>query len=400
MAFTTIPGSGGNDVTSLIGTSGVDTALIQGLNERVFVNGLGDFDVIDFLSSTNLVSDFTIQGGDGNDAIRSIGTNAVRSLFNGNDGADIITIDAITQGSVFGGQGADLISLSTLSNVILNGNQGADLINLFVGASSSSLFGGKDNDQFLLGGDFTFADIRGDNGNDQIQLFTNSSLNNSTINGNAGNDVIRLLGSVSMDGTNSTIYGGAGDDVIDAVANSLSSILAGSNGNDSITGGSSADSLFGGDGNDLIVGSNGADRMRGDAGADSFAYAAGSGGQAQTGNVLTGVIDRILDFTSGVDLISGLGVSGSGQFDSFLGGFATYADARVGVANQLSLDGDDYVVTAYGSGSAWTAVLFLDILNPALDPFTPLGAIQIGTTGQYASQAQAIAAITASDILA
>lgn len=399
MAFTTIPGSSANDVTSLIGTSGVDLALIQSFDGRVFVEGLGAGDVIDFRGSAGLVSDYTILGGEGDDAIRSIGTNAVRSLFNGNSGDDIITIDSLTTSSVFGGQGADLISLGTLSNVVMNGNQGADLINLFIGASFSSLYGGKDNDDFLLGGDFISTETRGDNGNDVIRLAVGASLSDSVVNGNAGNDVIRLLGNVRMDGA-SSIFGGAGDDVIEATANSLSVVLAGSNGNDSITGGSAADSLFGGDGNDLIVGSNGADRMLGEAGSDTFAYGAGTAGQTQTGNVVTGVIDQLLDFTSAVDLVSGFGISGSGQFDSFIGNFATYEAARLGVANQLSLNGDDYVVTAYGSGSSWTAVLFLDIGNPLADGFTPLGAIQIGAAGQFSSQAQAIAAITATDILA
>ncbi len=397
MAFSTIPGTGANDATSFIGTSGVDLILIQSFDERVFADGRGEFDVIDFRSSAGLVSEYTLRGGDGDDAIRSIGANAVRSLFNGNKGADIITIDNVTQSSVFGGQGADLISLSTLSSVLVDGNQGNDLINLFVGASSSSVFGGDDNDGFLLGGEIISSVVRGDSGNDVIQFFGGASLSNSTVNGNSGNDVIRLLGNVTMDNANSSIFGGIGDDIIDAAANSFSTILIGNAGNDSITGGSNIDSLFGGDGADRIVGNSGADRMQGEAGGDTFAYLTGSSGEAQTGNVLTGVIDQLIDFTSGADVISGFGVAGAGEFTLIGGADTTYASLRATV-NGSAFAGD-YVLGVYGSGSSWTAVLFTEIGNAAAG-FTAAGAIQIGTVGQFTTALQAFSAIAASDILA
>lgn len=396
MAFTIISGPRG--ITSFIGTSGVDLVLIRDRNSLVFADGLGDSDVIDFTDSRGTVSEYTLQGGDGDDAIRSIATSSARSFFHGNSGVDTITLDRLSQSTVLGGEGGDLISIDTVFESSINGNQGIDLINAFSGATSSLLLGGKDNDDFLLGGLFSVAEIRGGADNDLIQIFRGAELNNSTINGNAGNDVIRLLGDVKL--SSSSISGGAGNDELNGSASNLPVIFFGGAGNDSLTGGNSTDDLNGGGGDDLIVGRSAADSLLGGAGSDTFSYSAGIEGELQTGDVTTGLIDQIIDFTTSLDKLKGFGVGGTGQFASFAGGFSSYETARLGITGQIALAGYDYVVTSYGSGNSWTAVLFTDILNSSLDPFSPSGAIQIRASGQFSTEAQAIASIAASDILA
>lgn len=396
MAFTIITSPGGT--SSFIGTSGVDVVLIQDRNSLVFADGLGDTDVIDFTDVRGTVSEYTLQGGDGDDAIRSIATSSERSIFYGNNGSDIITLDQLSQCSVLGGEGSDLISIDTAFKSSVNGNQGIDLINAFSGATSSFLFGGKENDDFLLGGLFSVTEIRGGADNDLIQIFEGAELNSSTINGNAGNDVIRLLGDVKI--SSSSISGGAGNDELDGSASDLPVIFFGGAGSDSLAGGNSTDDLNGGGGDDLIFGGSAADSLAGGAGSDTFSYSSGIEGELQTGNVANGLIDQIIDFTTSIDKLKGFGVNGAGQFSTFAAGFATYETARLGITSQIALTGYDYVVTSYGSGNSWTAVLFTDILNSSLDPFSPFGAIRIGATGQFSTEAQAIASIAASDILA
>lgn len=189
-----------------------------------------------------------------------------------------------------------------------------------------------------------------------IQFFAGASPEQQHCQRDAGEDVILLLGNMSI--TNSPLFGGAGDGTLDADVNSLSTILFGSNGNKTIIGGSNVDGLRTGAGDDFIRGGLGADRMYGEDVIEDFNYAGGLG-QAETGNVATGAIDQLLDFTSGADVISGFGTAGDGEFALAGGADATYA--LVCATMNASAVVADYVPGVYGSGSAWTAVLFTEI---------------------------------------
>ena len=134
MAFSTIQGSGAAP-DSFVGTSGVDSILLQNVGKSVFLGAQADNDVIDFQSFTDLVSGYTLKGGQGNDEFTALGsfefgTNISNSLINGNAGDDLIDLSLVSSSSVFGGQGNDRF-FADLSNTVLNGNAGADTINVF-----------------------------------------------------------------------------------------------------------------------------------------------------------------------------------------------------------------------------------------------------------------------------
>ena len=172
-------------------------------------------------------------------------------------------------------------------------------------------------------------------------------------------------------------------------------------GNLTLTGNAGADSITGGTGNDTITGGGGADQMTGGLGTtNQFNYKQGALTFAQevanTGTVATGVIDVLTDFRTASDTIH---FTTPTAFLTPVNGGATYATALV-AANAAFAGGGAgfaYEVAAYGAGSAWTAVLFIDTDGAAGGAAD--GAIQIGTVGQYATAAAAMAAVTATNIV-
>jgi len=311
LAFSTIQGSGAAP-DSFVGTSGVDSILIQNVRKAVFLNGRGSGDTIDFLSFTDLVSGYTLKGGQGNDAITAqgnvgFGTNISNSLINGNAGDDLINLSLVSSSSVFGGQGNDTFN-ADLINSLLNGNAARDTINVY-SAAASSVFGGQGVDSVNVSGILVDTVVQGDKDNDTIVvnnplinlLGDPTSLLNVTVNGNDGNDLITVNALTGF--TDSTIFGGEGGDSINAAAAGVAVYLSGDEGNDT---------LVGGIGDDIISGGDGIDSMTGGAGNDSFLYTS----VAQTGTVGTAAIDNITDFTSLTalgaiaDTIQGFGVAG------------------------------------------------------------------------------------------
>ncbi|TWA98454.1 VCBS domain-containing protein [Bradyrhizobium stylosanthis] len=99
------------------------------------------------------------------------------------------------------------------------------------------------------------------------------------IYGGAGGDTLNGTG------VNDVIYGGSGDDTI-----------KGNNGDDVIYGGSGQDTIDGSNGNDTIIGGFGADKLQGGNGADVFTYLSVLDSRA-------GRFDTIEDFRSGTDKI-------------------------------------------------------------------------------------------------
>ena len=150
-------------------------------------------------------------------------------------------------------------------------------------------------------------------------------------------------------------------------------------------------------------GGAGADTITTGAGADQVNYVQGALTFAQevanTGTVATGAIDVITDFTAGTDTIN-FTVAGAGQtIASVAAANANYAAAlaQANAAFTADATGLSYFVAAYGAGAAWTSVLFID--SDAAAAGTADGAIQIGLVGAYATEAAALAAITAAGIV-
>ena len=169
------------------------------------------------------------------------------------------------------------------------------------------------------------------------------------LRGGAGNDLIQGLNG------DDTLYGDGGND--DLRGDEGDDYLIGGAGNDILRGGAGDDELVGGDGNDTISGDEGSNTMTGGAGADVFLYRDGA---------YTGEVDRITDFTRGVDKMHLHGIdadvhkAGNQNF-SFIGtsGFSNKAGEL-----RYSVSGSDLKVEADVNGDAIADVtIILDNLK-------------------------------------
>ncbi|MEG3929527.1 MULTISPECIES: calcium-binding protein [unclassified Microcoleus] len=228
----------------------------------------------------------TMIGGEGNDSLSGIFTNAV-----GGDGND--TIDATK--AIFAGTGTALITL--------DGGLGNDRLIGYTNPTTGSSFtvtnlmnGGVGSDTIVFGtqGDRIIGNMEG---NDFI-----SYASGVTFSGTVANLITDTLGSNFITGGNGTdsITTGNGDDILFGDSSSADS-LAGDDtlnsgaGNDTMLSGFGKDYLIGGDGNDSLGGGPGADTLIGGSGNDSFYY--NNFGEGAVGTDT----DQIGDFTVGQD---------------------------------------------------------------------------------------------------
>jgi Ca2+-binding RTX toxin-like protein len=321
LAFTTIQGSGANDATSFVGTSGVDNIAIVNLSTPAFLGAQGDNDGIswnNFIRDEGYVTAFQLKGGQGNDTFTA-GALTLNSFVNGNAGNDTFGgAGGYTVSTVFGGQGNDTFATGALNGTKINGNIGNDTINA-TGSASSSIYGGQGLDVLNVSGTHASSVIQADKDNDTINVGGGvgvlDAIANSTINGNAGNDRINYNLAANTPPTaadtfaTSTIFGGQGNDILASTAagNLVGVTLSGDDGNDTVSGAGGQDNIFGGTGNDLLTGLNGGDSITSGAGIDTIQYAAAgetfAGAVASGVTVLTPGIDRVLDATVG-DIIN------------------------------------------------------------------------------------------------
>lgn len=240
--------AGANGITQIIGGGSVDTVIGTPGRDLIFTFSYND----------------VIFGGSGDDTIFSGGGN---DTVHGESGDD----------QVFGQLGNDVI-YGVDGNDSLMGGDGSDT--LFGQAGNDHLFGMRENDR-LFGGDgddYLF----GDNGN-------------NVLNGERGNDVIICgIGTDSIDGGTEydrillvadgtfvvtpdsilspflgvkkiaavdrvQITGGQGNNIIDAGSATVSVVLIGLEGDDTLIGGGRNDILIGNEGNDVLVSNGGPD---------------------------------------------------------------------------------------------------------------------------------------------
>lgn len=258
---------------------------LVGIWRPEYIHGRAGNDVIDGRAGFD-----TIKGGPGDDAIYAGPGNDTVGAGSGND-------------RVFGDLGDDTLRAWT-GNDIVNGGPGNDVQgggpgnDDVIGAGGRDrLFGGPDHD-FMTGGT-GYDTIFGGTGMDWIQ-------------GDNGNDL--LFGG----NQNDTLLGGAQNDT-----------LYGGWGRDDLRGGSGKDVLNGGGGNDVLTGGGW---------ADTFVFAA----------PLQGEVDRITDFTPGVDSLRLSGVSGYQALDISRSGDNTqvnFAGATIFLEGVLpwQLSADDFI---------------------------------------------------------
>ncbi len=264
MAFTTTTGAGG---TSLIGTSGVDTATVAGNSFPLYVGAQASNDVIALTGST---AQARVELGQGADSFTAAGF--ATSTVSGNDGNDVISFTGTITGST----------------ALVNGNAGADSITL-TGATitkGARVLGGADNDT--------------------INVDTATISSGGIINGNKGADTI-TVGASATAMSSSTIFGGEGNDTLSATT--VAVVFSGDAGSDTLTGSTAADTLLGGEGNDTLKAGTAAvdaakDSLGGGDGTDTFQFVGNTTSLATTTATLAGgLADIITGFDVSVDKI-------------------------------------------------------------------------------------------------
>jgi Ca2+-binding RTX toxin-like protein len=308
LAFTTTTGSGG---TSLIGTSGVDTASISTpLSGNVYVAAAADNDILTLTAALGSANNYTVFMAEGNDLLNAAAIVSNSSIQLG-EGADTANLGVFTASTISGLNGTDTINLSAnVSSSLINGNNGNDIFtdSAVFGLSNSTIAGGQGDDTMTFNTALavTFA--------------------NSKVNGNDGNDTIAVTLGATMSQTTSTIFGGQGNDtlsVVVAAAATGGGVLSGDNGNDIATGSLGRDTIFGGEGADIIAGSTAAnvdqigDTLTGGTGVDTFGNSTvGNSTAVLIGGVNNGIIGAAVSITSaanGIDVITDFAAGAGGD---------------------------------------------------------------------------------------
>ena len=235
----------------------------------------------------------------------NLGANSFPLYIGAQAADDLITVStgAISSVDANLGAGNDLFtSTQAISASTIRGNNGNDTINLSGALDSSALINGNaGEDTMSVSGDMSeSARVLGGADNDVITV-TSTMTDGAIVNGNNGKDLINIDGGSQA---SSTVFGGKGSDTLDATGNVGSVILSGDIGADTVIGGAAADTLFGGDGADIITATGGntsgaitdlvVDSLIGGAGADTF--------QA-VGTLTAGSGDIISDFAVSEDRI-------------------------------------------------------------------------------------------------
>ncbi len=345
-----IDGRGGND--SLSGGGGADT-LIGGSGNDTIDGGVG-LNTLDYFSapaavSVNATTGIASDGTGGTDRFSNI-QDIVGSRFN-----DTLT-GGSTTANLAGGAGDDSYVVNSASTVVVESTGGGtDAVTTGLGAFTlpanveNLLHTGSNN--FTGTGNELGNRITGSTGNDTLD----GGAGADTLTGDAGNDVYVVdssgdlvveassrggldtvkttLGSYTL-GTNVENLTFVGSGGFSGTGNSLTNV---------VTGAAGADTLNGDTGNDTLIGGGGADLVTGGVGADRFVFA--------PGDIAIGATrDRIGDFSDAqndrIDLSlidANSGLAGDQAF-SFIGTAAFGARAgelRVATnGSGLTLSGD------------------------------------------------------------
>jgi Ca2+-binding RTX toxin-like protein len=263
-------------VATIVGTSGADVLI--GTDADDIIVGLGGADVIKGIDDSD---DDRACGGRGDDVMRGSGVH-----LSGGGGSDRL-IDTGGLGfphSLDGGPGNDQLR-SLGSNADVRGGRGDDELTLRQPATDSDLRGGPGDDVLTAGprnrviyhgaprrivANLRTGIVRGQ-GRDKIigaPRLLASPFGDRIVGDEGPNDVAALGGDdvIRTNGGNDTIFAGSGEDVI--VAGGGKDWIRGDLGNDRLDGGGERDRLQGGAGDDSLQGSWADDELRGGAGND------------------------------------------------------------------------------------------------------------------------------------
>jgi Ca2+-binding RTX toxin-like protein len=246
-----------------------------------------------------------------------------------------------------------------VSFLIVDARDQSDAVSVSVSASTSPIVqGGTGNDTLVGGAGADFLD--GDAGNDILaggdagDVLT-GGLGADTLSGgsgafdtasyfNRGQGVVADIGGGANDGNPGDGPPGARDNIQSDIEN-----IAGSQGNDVLTGDAGRNSLWGGLGRDILSGGDGDDSLSGDFGADSLSGGGGAGDVVNYVDYSTGVVADIGGGTN--DGNNDDGPAGArddihGDVESINGGAGS--DVLTGDGDGNILDGSGGSDTLYG----------------------------------------------------
>ena len=349
--YSTISGTGGNDVFSLVGIGTVYSYRridMHDGNDRF--TGYQGGDSVDGGAGND-----TLFGGAGNDTL--IGGTG-NDIFSGDTGNDVFVIGGTAFGAdvYVGGAGADTVYISNniaVSRFVLNSGNMIGTETLDFGYQTVDGTGGSDvfdisgvtyvnsyrRIDLLDGNDY----FRGYRGNDSVD----AGAGNDTLIGGAGNDTLTggsgidtvtyaaATGGVSVNlslTSAQALGGGEGVDVLSSIETAIGSSHA-----DRLTGDGLANYLYGSLGNDILDGGAGNDLMNGGAGQDTVVYSAATSG-VTVNLALTGW--QSVGGGMGVDLLTVIeNVTGSRYADRLTGTSAANV-MSAGAGNDVLLGGD------------------------------------------------------------
>lgn len=265
-------GGGGGD--NLNGGAGNDFLVGSRLADR-FIGGTG-IDTVSYAAAGAIRLDLEDSSASTGEAAGDIFTGVERIRGSRND--DVL-LGSTGEDSLFGGNGDDRII----------GRNGDDRID--GGNGDDSLTGGGGNDQFIGSRGSDTHD--GGAGSDTITYAASSS----RVVVDLGNRVAGLNDAAgdSFDSVENVIGTSFSDELR---GNADGNMLRGREGSDRLFGFSGNDTLWGDEGRDVLVGGEGRDVLTGGAGVDVFFFSDSSDSS------LAGGVDRITDFTAGVDRIN------------------------------------------------------------------------------------------------
>jgi Ca2+-binding RTX toxin-like protein len=294
-------------------------------SEALAVESLTGSDTLNGGLGLAALTQLTLDGGAGNDAIN--GGDGNDTLLGGS-GNDAVDGNAGTDTGLLGagedsftwdpGDGSDKVEGEAGSDtLVFNGAAAAENFDLSANGNRLRLFRNLGNitmdvddtervDLRALGGidntlvnDLSATDVK----NVVLDLATDGAVDTTTINGTAGNDTIAIApnaGAVDVTGLTAAVKidhseaandllnidGLGGDDTINGSVGLAALIklgIDGDAGNDTISGGDGAEVLVGSDGDDVIDGNGGADTGLLGAGNDSFRWDPGDGSDVVEG---------------------------------------------------------------------------------------------------------------------
>lgn len=242
---------------------------------------------------------------------------------------------------------ADEEARGNIANARLFEADKRSLIENAIGGSGDDRIRGNEGDNKLSG----------QSGNDVLLGLRGSD----TIMGGAGND--RLIGANARD----RLDGGIGDDIlIGGNGNDLMFGRAGDDrmfgqaGRDRLNGGDGADVIKGGDGDDTLTGGRGADVLAGGQGRDVFLF-------HRVAESLASTPDRVVDFTSGADMLDFRQMPG-GTFDLELNGQLTGTGRSI--ATRENGSNTRVSVDTNGDGQADMVIILKDVLDLTTSDFS------------------------------